>query len=102
MSNPDFVRSLMPDIVHETTTLDFSDLEAYCGRRSADFEQILEALMDTVRTIKHVKHVQATKTVVTVKWSYRLPTSHVARRELKIKEVVEAFLVAALAELPAT
>lgn len=93
----------MPDITHETTTLDFKDLAAYCAtHESADFDQIIDALISRLHTVKHVKHAQASGTMVVVRWSYPLPTIHVARRELKIQEAIEAILAATFSEAPDT
>lgn len=97
---PDYVttRSIMPDVVYETTTLDFADLERHCNRESLDFEEIVEAVMDAIRGIKHIKHVQIAGVIMIVKWDYRLPTTHIGRRLLKLREVIESVLGALLAE----
>lgn len=101
MRNSDIIKGLMPDVAHATTLLNFSDLRAQCKlpRVKAVFEEVLEAIVDALRTIEHVKGTQVTGVKVVVLWDYDLPTSHVARRELELEKAVSAVLASCLSEL---
>ena len=91
----------MPNMVHPTTILDCSDLEAQCElpRVKARFEDVLDAINDSLLALEHVLGVQITGSTITVLWDYQLPTSHVARRELEVERAVKAVLLHLLPEL---
>ena len=82
----------MPDIVHETTTADFSDLQEYCSRKSIQFERLMEVLKRDICLAPHVKHVEIEGAVATIHWGYPLPRTHVARRELEVEKAVASAL----------